>query len=35
MKTSKKEKEKKEPLLIRLRLGSKIFAGKIYKIGRN
>ena len=35
MKTSKKEKEKKEPLLIRLRLGSKIFNVKIYKIGRN
>lgn len=34
-KTIKKEKDKKEPLLVRLRLGSKIFTGKIYKIGRN
>lgn len=34
-KSVKKEKDKKEPLLVRLRLGSKIFTGKIYKIGRN
>lgn len=34
-KTFKKEKDKKGPLLVRLRLGSKIFTGKIYKIGRN
>ena len=34
-KSFKKEKDKKEPLLVRLRLGSKIFTGKIYKIGRN
>lgn len=34
-KTFKKEKDKKEPLLVRLRLGSKIFTCKIYKIGRN
>ena len=31
----KKENDKKEPLLVRLRLGSKIFNAKIYKIGRN
>ena len=34
-KSVKKEKDKKEPLLVRLRLGSKIFNVKIYKIGRN
>lgn len=34
-KSFKKEKDKKEPLLVRLRLGSKILTGKIYKIGRN
>lgn len=34
-KTFKKGKDKKEPLLVRLRLGSKIFNAKIYKIGRN
>ena len=34
-KSFKKEKDKKEPLLVRLRLGSKIFTGKIYKIGSN
>lgn len=34
-KSFKKEKDKKEPLLVRLRLRSKILTGKIYKIGRN
>lgn len=34
-KSFEKGKDKKEPLLVRLRLGSKILTGKIYKIGRN
>lgn len=34
-KSFKKEEGKKEPLLVRLRLGSKSLTGKIYKIGRN
>lgn len=35
MKKNGKKSVKKEPLLVRLRLGSKIFTVKIYKIGRN